>query len=111
MEIELFKKSYLPMMMNIIKKYADNQSSSIAHIVLNGDYMQLLKVKHQIDDLSNARMLLQEYPGCDICFMLQSPIGLVLQEPYGICPHIFSGSDDIFYGCHMCCLAICHLVS
>ncbi len=68
MEIELFKESYTPMMMKIVKRYSDMEASTIVHIVLNGNAMQLRKITEQIEYLAEARMLLDAYPACDICF-------------------------------------------
>lgn len=68
MEIELFKKTYTPAMMKIVSRFADMESSSITHIVLNGNHHQLLEVRAQIDKLAEARMLLEAYEACDICF-------------------------------------------
>lgn len=56
------------MMMRIIKRYADMEATTIAHLVLNADHYRLLETRVQIENLAEARMLLEVYEGCDICF-------------------------------------------
>lgn len=68
MEIELFKKTYLPTMMKIVNEYAKDKSYQIQRTLVSGNHHQLLQAKDEIDKLAEARMLLESYEGCDICF-------------------------------------------
>lgn len=68
MEIELFKKSYTPTMMRLIKKFDDLESKRLAQVILGNDYTKFQTVSHNIEDLRTAKMLLSTYPGCAHCF-------------------------------------------
>lgn len=68
MEIELFLKTYTPMMMGIVKKFSEMETNNICNVIRNGSHNQLLKLNNQIEDLAKAKMLLEQYDGCDICF-------------------------------------------
>lgn len=62
MEIEKFKNNYTPLMMEIVKKFDEEKSFELSNIIMGKDYTQLQKVKHQLELLQSAKMLIHEYP-------------------------------------------------
>lgn len=61
MDIVKFKDTYTPMMMEIVKKFDEVQSLKFAEIIRHGDYTKLQIVKHGLEQLKEAKMLLIEY--------------------------------------------------
>jgi hypothetical protein len=61
MDIEDFKKHYTPTMMEIVKKFDEIQSIKFAEIIRQSDYTKLQIVKHGMEQLCQAKMLLIEY--------------------------------------------------
>lgn len=68
MEEGLFIKSYVPLMMRIIRKFEEQESVRLSEIIKHPDYTKIQFVKHGIDKLQEAKMLLHEFPGCPHCF-------------------------------------------
>lgn len=68
MDIEKFKDNYVPAMMGIVKKFNEIQSNEFAAIIRQNDYTKFQIVKHGLQQLQEAKMLLHEFPGCSICF-------------------------------------------
>lgn len=68
MDINLFLKSYTATMMRIVKQYEETETKSIVGMIESGNHMQLSDVMPRIEKLAEARMILNAYPGCDLCF-------------------------------------------
>lgn len=63
MELELFKKTYTPTMMRLVKKLAEKLELEIKHDLMCENHHIILKAKHKMDDLAEAKMLLAVYEG------------------------------------------------
>lgn len=68
MEIELFKKTYTPLMMKIVSRYVEMKEKEIKEIVESGNHHQLLKATTKMEQLAEAKMLLEAYEACPYCF-------------------------------------------
>ncbi len=61
MELELFKKTYTSTMMRLVKKLAEKLESEIKQDLMCENHHVILKAKHKMDDLAEAKMLLSIY--------------------------------------------------
>jgi hypothetical protein len=61
MEIELFTKTYLPSIMKIVKQFSEKMELEIRTELTNDNHHVILKAKHKIDSLAEAKMLLNAY--------------------------------------------------
>lgn len=68
MEKELFIKTYTPALAKFTARFVEKEAREIADIILGDNYHLMLKAKHRIEDLSMAKAIIQEYPGCPYCF-------------------------------------------
>lgn len=68
MEIEVFKQTYTPVMMRLVNRLAEKLELEIKEDLTSENYHVILKAKHKLDDLAEAKMLLSVYEGCPICF-------------------------------------------
>ncbi len=67
MDIELFKNTYTPAMMRLVKKFAAKLELEIKEDLMCENHHVVLKAKHKIDDIEKKKMLIATYPACDIC--------------------------------------------
>jgi hypothetical protein len=67
MELELFKKTYTPTMMRLVKKLAEKLELEIKEDLMCENHHVILKAKHKMDDLAEAKMLLAVYEACPYC--------------------------------------------
>lgn len=68
MDIELFKKTYTPTMMRLIKKLSEILESEIKQDLICENHHIILKAKHKMDNLAECKMLISVYDGCPHCF-------------------------------------------
>jgi len=67
MEIELFKKTYTPTMMRIVQRYAEMEEAQIKGIIEHGNHYQVLEAREKMENLAEAKMLLEAYEACPYC--------------------------------------------
>jgi hypothetical protein len=68
MELELFQKTYTPAMMRLVKKLSEMIELEIKEDIQSDNHHVILKAKHKMDDLAEAKMLLGVYEACPTCF-------------------------------------------
>ena len=68
MEIELFKTTYTPTMMRLVKKLAEKLELEIKEDLQCDNHHVILKAKHKVDELAECKMLLAVYEACPYCF-------------------------------------------
>lgn len=61
MTLDAFNTAYTPLMMEVVKRYADLQQQIILNTVRDGNHYELLEARWKIESLAEARMLLEVY--------------------------------------------------
>lgn len=68
MDIEVFKKTYTPTMMKLVKLLSQKLEVEIKRDLECDNHHVVLETKIKIDDLAQCKMLLAVYEACPHCF-------------------------------------------
>lgn len=66
-DLETYHKIYMPAVMMSLKRLIAIEEATIRAGISSYHHTQILDLKNNIDALAQAKMLLNEYPACDIC--------------------------------------------